>query len=142
MVDNKGYLKIVDMGTAKVLKREDGMKTFTVLGTPHYMAPEILANKGYGLNADLWSIGIILYEFMCGFVPFGEECEDPYEVYTMVQTQKLAYPPYFQQPANKHAQKFMEQLLSRNPEARKNGSNFASLKANKWFDLFDWVNFL
>lgn len=60
MVDKKGYLRIVDMGTAKILKTEDSMKTFTILGTPHYMAPEILTAKGYGLNADLWSIGSIL----------------------------------------------------------------------------------
>lgn len=77
---------------------------------------------------------------MCGKVPFGEECEDPYEVYTLVQKQKLTYPGYFQTPENKYAQKFMEQLLSRNPEARKNGSNFASIKANKWFEQFDWVS--
>jgi cGMP-dependent protein kinase len=57
MVDKKGVLKVVDMGTAKILRQEDGMKTFTILGTPHYMAPEILVSKGYGLNADLWSIG-------------------------------------------------------------------------------------
>ena len=57
MIDKKGTLIVVDMGTAKILRPEDGMKTFTILGTPHYMAPEILGNKGYGLNADLWSIG-------------------------------------------------------------------------------------
>lgn len=82
MVDERGYLKLIDMGTAKVLVERNGMyRTNTILGTPHYMAPEILLGKGYGLLVDLWSIGITLYEFMCGFVPFGEECEDPYEVY-------------------------------------------------------------
>lgn len=58
MIDEKGYLKLIDMGTAKILKAKNGInKTFTLLGTPHYMAPEILKGKGYGLPVDLWSIG-------------------------------------------------------------------------------------
>ena len=58
MIDDRGYLKLIDMGTAKILKSKNGInKTFTLLGTPHYMAPEILKGKGYGLQVDLWSIG-------------------------------------------------------------------------------------
>ena len=45
------------------------------------MAPEIIAGKGYSFNADLWSLGICLYEFLCGVVPFGEDLEDPYVIY-------------------------------------------------------------
>lgn len=58
IIDEIGYLKLIDMGTAKVLRSENGIcRTNTILGTPHYMAPEILKGKGYGLNVDLWSIG-------------------------------------------------------------------------------------
>lgn len=81
MIDNEGYLKLIDMGTAKFLK--GNAKTFTIIGTPHYMAPEIITGKGqnielyyiqigYTFTVDIWSIGICLYEFMCGGVPFGE----------------------------------------------------------------------
>ncbi len=80
MVDAKGYMKLIDMGTAKFLKGKGG-KTFTIIGTPHYMAPEIITGKGYTYSVDLWSIGICLYEFMCGGVPFAEDAEDPYEIY-------------------------------------------------------------
>lgn len=60
MIDENGYLKLIDMGTAKILKSENGIcRTYTFLGTPHYMAPEIIKNKGYGLNVDLWSIGTL-----------------------------------------------------------------------------------
>lgn len=59
MIDEQGYLKMIDMGTAKILKSAGGAaKTFTILGTPHYMAPEVVKSKGYGLMVDLWSIGI------------------------------------------------------------------------------------
>jgi len=45
------------------------------------MAPEVIAAKGYTYSADLWSVGVCFYEFMCGTLPFGEELEDPYEIY-------------------------------------------------------------
>jgi cGMP-dependent protein kinase len=51
------------------------MRTFTIIGTPHYMAPEILLGKGYSFNVDLWSTGVCMYEFMCGGVPYAEDAE-------------------------------------------------------------------
>ena len=45
------------------------------------MAPEVISGKGYGYTADLWSVGVCLYEFICGGLPFGEEAEDPFEIY-------------------------------------------------------------
>lgn len=77
---------------------------------------------------------------MCGMVPFGEECEDPYEVYKLIANNKtmISYPRYFDQNANKYAKQMMEQLLNRIPEARLGGS-YAALKAHKWFEKFDWV---
>ncbi len=77
MINHLGYAKLIDMGTAKIII-EKPARTYTVIGTPHYMAPEVLLNKGYSFDVDIWSIGIILYEFMCGLVPFGETCEDPF----------------------------------------------------------------
>lgn len=55
---SQGCLKLIDMGTAKILKgNKGGGKTFTIIGTPHYMAPEIVTGKGYSFLVDLWSIG-------------------------------------------------------------------------------------
>ena len=72
----KGFMKLIDLGTAKNLKNKNG-RTHTIIGTPHYMAPEILSGKGYTYAVDLWSIGICLYEFMCGNVPYAEDADDP-----------------------------------------------------------------
>lgn len=143
MIDEKGYLKLIDMGTAKILKSKNGVnKTFTLLGTPHYMAPEILKGKGYSLLVDLWSIGITLYEFMCGLVPFGEDCEDPYEVYKMIAASEVTYPTFFSaNKSNKLARKMIDQLLNRSPDARLGGS-YAALKAHPWFETLDWDKLL
>jgi cGMP-dependent protein kinase len=72
-------------------------------------------------------------------VPFGEDFEDPYEVYQLItHNTTLKYPKYFDPTANKAAKSMMEQLLNRIPEARLGGS-YATLKAHKWFEKFDWV---
>jgi cGMP-dependent protein kinase len=61
----KGYLKAIDFGIAKQLKGKNDllvMRTFTIIGTPHYTAPEVIQTKGYSYLVDLWSLGICLYE--------------------------------------------------------------------------------
>jgi cGMP-dependent protein kinase len=62
---NQGFLKLVDMGTAKILKNVIGKesRTFTIIGTPHYMAPEVITGKGYSFLVDLWSIGNSINRF-------------------------------------------------------------------------------
>lgn len=140
MVESNGYLKMIDMGTAKFLKGKTpgGNRTFTIIGTPHYMAPEIITGKGYTLAVDLWSIGICLFEFMCGMVPFGEEAEDPYDIYEEIIKHPIKYPSFLK---DKKAKRLMDQLINKTPEVRLGGS-FAALKAHPWFDDFDWDKLL
>lgn len=83
MVDHLGYVRLIDLGTAKFLANTTS-KTFTMIGTPHYMAPEAITGMGYTFYADLWSIGVCFYEFMCGKVPYGDDLEDPFEIYKQI----------------------------------------------------------
>lgn len=131
MVDDDGYPKLIDFGIAKIVQG----RTYTVVGTPHYMAPEVIVGKGYGLAADYWSIGIMLYEFVCGGVPFGEEEEDPYVIYEKVIERKLVYPSFVD--PRMPAKPIVEQLLSKNPAMRTGGS-VANLKSHPWFHGFNW----
>ena len=132
MVDMQGYPKLIDFGTAKMIKG----RTYTTVGTPHYMAPEIIKGSGYGLAVDYWSIGIMLYEFVCGYVPFGEEEEDPTKVYKKILERKLAYPNYI---GSQRSKPVIEKLLSTNPAKR---GTVETLKDNPWFLGINWDGLL
>jgi CRP-like cAMP-binding protein len=79
MIEKNGYLKLIDFGVAKDLSSRD--HTTTLIGTSHYMAPEIILGKGYGFSADYWSIGIVMYEILYGNMPFGSGSMGLIEVY-------------------------------------------------------------
>jgi cGMP-dependent protein kinase len=93
MLDRVGYPKLIDFGTAKVIHD----RTYTIVGTPHYMAPEVILGNSYSFSVDVWSLGVMLYEFLCGIVPFGEDIEDTYAVYEAVLEHHLIYPAYVNQ---------------------------------------------
>lgn len=80
MVDTDGYLKLINMSVAKKVEKQGKVlsKTYTIIGTPHYMAPDIILAKGYNNMVDLWSLGIMMFEFMCGYLPFGDSADNAY----------------------------------------------------------------
>jgi serine/threonine protein kinase len=73
MIKNSGYLIMTDFSCSKQL--EPYGKTNTVAGVPYYMAPEVIRQEEYGLNVDMWSMGVVLYEMMSGSLPFGERAK-------------------------------------------------------------------
>jgi cGMP-dependent protein kinase len=131
VIDEEGYPKLIDFGTAKFLKG----RTYTIIGTPHYMAPEIITSNGYGLQSDCWSLGIMIFEFLFGMVPFGEDDEDPYIIYQKVQERKLDFPGWMSKASK--VQDLISQLLSKNPAKRIPGG-YENLKLHSWFTGFDW----
>ena len=80
MVLANGYIKLIDFGTAKIIKD----KTNSIIGTPQYMAPEVIMGDLYSFEIDYWSIGICLYELYCGNIPFGENANDPLDIYVSI----------------------------------------------------------
>ena len=83
MVLENGYIKIIDFGTAKEI---DG-RTKTTMGTPHYMAPEMILGAGYSFEVDYWAIAVCMYEFICGEVPFADKSEDTMEIYLSIKNE-------------------------------------------------------
>jgi serine/threonine protein kinase len=70
LIDRFGYPKIVDFGFAKVIK--NGSKSYTLCGTPEYLAPEIVLGRGHDKGVDYWALGILLYEMEAGYSPFSD----------------------------------------------------------------------
>lgn len=126
MIDEYGYPKLIDFGTAKILKN----RTFTVLGTPHYMAPEMIKGYGYGLEVDLWSVGVILYEFLFYTLPFGDDETDIYKIYKKILECEPKYPLNSLSFSN-----FLETCLNKVPSIR---GTVESLMQNPWFANFKW----
>jgi serine/threonine protein kinase len=94
MLDRSGYLRIIDFGFAKVVPYtkldSDGIeqlcsKTYTLCGTPEYLAPELIFNLGHDQSADLWALGIVIYEMLVGKTPFApKRPENVTELFTNI----------------------------------------------------------
>ena len=129
MINEKGYIKIIDFGTVKEIKD----RTTTTVGTPQYMAPEMVNGTGYSFQVDMWAIAIIMYELLCGKVPFGEDCEDPMEIYKSIAHEDLSFPSFV------HDEEFMglmTKMLKKSPTNRL--WKFEQIKENVYFKDFDW----
>jgi protein kinase X len=86
LINLDGYLKMTDFGFAKKVLD----KTFTICGTPEYLAPEIILNKGHSKTVDWWTLGIILYEMVVGIDPFNDD--DPMVVYQKIVQCDVKFP--------------------------------------------------
>lgn len=76
VLDSNGYIKLVNFAVAK---RMVG-RAYTPVGTPHYMAPEMITSQGYMQSADFWSLGVCMFSFLTGELPFGQGIDDQLEV--------------------------------------------------------------
>lgn len=86
LINTNGYLKLTDFGFAKIVES----KTYTLCGTPEYLAPEIILNKGHSKPVDWWTLGILIYEMLVGIDPFNDE--DPMMIYQKIIKGKIRFP--------------------------------------------------
>ena len=130
MIDTNGYLKMIDFGTAKVLTDY----TSTVIGTPHYIAPEILQGKGYSLSCDFWSVGICMFEIFYGSYPFGNFANEVIEIYKEILYKEITFPSDNEKV--KFVNSFIKDLLTKKVNLRI--CNVSNLKAKEFFKDFDF----
>ncbi|KNC84042.1 AGC/AKT protein kinase [Sphaeroforma arctica JP610] len=111
LIDFMGYICLTDFGLCKEnIKWDDITNTFC--GTPEYMAPEVLQQKGYGPAVDWWTIGVLLYEMITGLPPFYDENTN--QMYQKILFADLKFP----QGVSREATSIIKQLLVRNPQNR------------------------
>jgi len=118
LVDAQGYPKIVDFGFAKVIKK----KSYTLCGTPEYLAPELVLGRGHGKAVDLWAFGILTYELAVGYSPFSDPRNmDQTTICRNIVNGKLVFPREgFNRKGTFDAQckDIVTQLLVRQPDMR------------------------
>ena len=68
LLDEKGNIALADFGISKIIDKKELTKSF--VGTPEYVAPEIILQKGHNKGVDIWCFGILLYEMIYGVPPF------------------------------------------------------------------------
>lgn len=132
VMDTNGFVKLVDFGLAKQLLSG---KTWTLCGTPDYLAPEIILNEGHDLAVDYWALGVLLYEMVVGAPPFY--AEDPMEVYEKILSGNPSMPSFF----TRNLSDLIKKLL-RSQQAKRLGNTrggTASVVKHKWFSTFEWA---
>lgn len=130
LIDIEGYLKLTDFGFAKIVEG----RTYTLCGTPEYLAPEVLTNKGHFKGVDWWTLGVLLYEMIVGIDPFNDE--DPMMIYQNILKNSLRFPKKFDSNAKSLIKHLLETDLSKRYGNLKNGVN--DIKTHRFFEVINW----
>ncbi|CAH8512048.1 unnamed protein product [Heterobilharzia americana] len=133
LLDKDGHIKIADFGLCK----EDmyyGASTKTFCGTPEYLAPEVLLDSDYGRSVDWWGLGVVMYEMMCGRLPFYSS--DHEVLFELILQENVSFPPRLSQPA----QDILSRLLIKDPTSRLGGGiqDVLEVMAHLFFATIDW----
>ena len=129
-MDQLGYIKITDFGFAKRV----AFKTYTLCGTPEYIAPEVLLNKGHGKGVDWWTLGILMFEMLAGQPPFCDD--DPMGIYQQILSGKLNFPRFFDRNAKALIKRLLTSDLTKRYGCLKNGAE--DIKQHKYFAGMEW----
>ncbi|KAJ7582579.1 putative cyclic AMP-dependent protein kinase catalytic subunit [Mycena floridula] len=131
LLDSRGYLRLTDFGFAKIV--DD--RTWTLCGTPEYLAPEIIQSDGHGKAADWWACGVLCFEMLAGYPPFFDE--SPYGIYEKILTGHIDWPDVIDPLSRKLISGFL------NPDRTQRLGNMIGgpqdILDHPWFLGVDWA---
>ncbi|ANB14860.1 putative protein kinase YPK3 [Sugiyamaella lignohabitans] len=130
LLDADGHLVLTDFGLSKVA--EDGSTCNSLLGTPEYMAPEILLGKEYDYAVDWWSLGAVCYDLMTGSPPFTGNNHQ--KIIDKITKSKLNLPYYL----SADAKDLLTRLLRKDPRRRLGYKDIEVIKKHRYFRKLDW----
>ncbi|KAI8090676.1 kinase-like domain-containing protein [Thamnidium elegans] len=130
LLDSQGHIKITDFGFAKHVPDI----TWTLCGTPDYLAPEIIQSKGYGRAVDWWSLGVLVFEMLAGFPPFYDD--DHLKLYEKILAGRVKYPQYFIPNSKDLLKRLLTSDLTKRYGNLKDGSE--DIKRHVWFQGVDF----
>ncbi|GAA5986373.1 hypothetical protein JCM11641_005359 [Rhodosporidiobolus odoratus] len=130
LIDATGHLKMTDFGFAKYVPE----RTFTLCGTPEYLAPEIITATGHGSACDWWALGVLLFELLAGYPPFF--ADNPLEIYEKILQGRFGMPAHIDPLARDLIRRLLTADLSKRLGNLKGGAQ--DVKSHPWFEGVDW----
>ncbi|XP_029677944.1 RAC-beta serine/threonine-protein kinase B isoform X1 [Formica exsecta] len=135
LLDKDGHIKIADFGLCK----EDityGRTTKTFCGTPEYLAPEVLEDNDYGRAVDWWGVGVVMYEMMCGRLPFYNK--DHEKLFTLILLEEVRFP----RTISNEARDMLGGLLIKDPSRRLGGgpNDAKDIMNHAFFSCINWTD--
>ncbi|XDT20143.1 Serine/Threonine protein kinases active-site signature [Nakaseomyces glabratus] len=134
LLDRNGHIKITDFGFAKEVETV----TWTLCGTPDYIAPEVIATKPYNKSVDWWSLGVLIYEMLAGYTPFYDTT--PMKTYEKILHGKVVYPQFFNSDVIDLLSKLLTADLTRRIGNLQKGAQ--DIKSHPWFAEVVWEKLL
>lgn len=133
LLDKDGHIKIADFGLCKE-EITYGSTTKTFCGTPEYLAPEVLDDNDYGLAVDWWGTGVVMYEMICGRLPFYNRDHDV--LFTLILMEEVKFP----RNISLEARSLLSGLLAKVPKDRLGGGpdDVKEIQAHPFFASINW----
>ncbi|RIB15849.1 kinase-like domain-containing protein [Gigaspora rosea] len=133
-----GYINNLNIGfepqsTVKQSKKQNRQSSKALLGTPDYLAPELLLGIGHSTAVDWWSLGVCLFEFLVGYPPFNDDT--PQAIFRNILNHVVQWPP--EGFLSLEAKDLISKLLNQDPEKR---LTVEEIKAHPFFNGIDWEN--
>lgn len=133
MLDKDGHIKITDFGLCKE-GVTDGTTMRTFCGTPEYLAPEVLEDNDYGRAVDWWGLGVVMYEMLCGRLPFYNQ--DHERLFELILLEDIRFP----RSLGPEARGLLAGLLKKDPKQRLGGGpgDAREVMEHRFFAGIDW----